>query len=197
MTAAMMFIFNDAEDRDRASDGVSRYGVYLRRYPKLFASWDDDGTVTGDPGAFAAAAWQVATSPIMAPPYLDWTAERVQSVTLAGSEDGAGLIARVQVASPDPAALARVRGFAGWDRGDRWNRGYHVPGDAEVARRPAMLTSTLLLFHLPTADLYAPADAPDRLTVTDAKASVKRLAALLDDRVAPVLAALDTPGVAR
>ncbi|TDB79673.1 hypothetical protein E1264_35200 [Actinomadura sp. KC216] len=197
----MIFTFDDTDDRDRASDGVSRYGVYLRRYTKLFAPCDGDGAVTADPGEFAAAAWQVATSPTMAPPYLDWTAERLQSVTFTHSEHDAALIARVQVAVPRPAALADTRLFADWDRGDRWNRGYHVPDDAAMARRPAMLTSTLLLFHIPAADLYAPRFAPDRLTVTDAKASLSWLAALLHGRVAPVLAALDTgaggAGVAR
>lgn len=192
-----MFVFNDRDDRDRASDGVSRYGVYLRRYPNLFASLDGDGTVVDDPAVFAAAAWQVATSPVMAPPYLEWTAERVQSVTLTHSEHALALIVRVQVAVPRPAALATVYGFAEWDRGDRWNRGYHTPDDAALSRRPAMLSSALLVFHLDAADLYAPADAPERLTAYDAKASVKRLAALLDARTAPVLAALDTAGVPR
>lgn len=193
----MLFTFDDADDRASASDGVSRFGVYLRRYPRLFASWDGDGAVTGDPVEFAAAAWQVATSPVMAPPYLGWTAERLQSVTLTGSEHAPALIARVQVAVPRPAALADVAGFAGWDRGDWWNRGYHVPDDAALSRRPAMLSSTLLVFCIDAADLHAPADAPDRLTACDAKASVKRLAALLDARVSPVLAALDSAGVAR
>ncbi len=189
----MMFTYDDADDRAGASDGVSRFGVYLRRYPKLFASPDGDGTVTGDPVEFAAAAWQVATSPTMAPPYLHWTAERLQAVTFTGSEHAPALIARVQVATPRPAALAEVAGFAEWDRGDWWERGYYVPTDAVLSLRPAMLTSTLLVFHIPAADLYAPTDTPDLLTVADAKASVKRLAALLDTRLSPVLAALDAP----
>ena len=192
-----VFGFDDAGDRDRASDGVSRYGVYLRRYPKLFASLDEDGTVTGDPVAFTAAAWQVATSPVMAPPYVVWTAERLQSVSLVSSEVDDALIARVLIAVPRPSALVSVSGFGDWDRGDRWNRGYHVPYDDAVSRRPAMLTTTALMFHIPAVELHTPADAPDRVSVDDAKASVKRLAALLDARCAPVLVALDGLGVAR
>lgn len=192
-----MFVFNDRQDRDRASDGVSRYGVYLRRYPKLFASLDEDGTVTSDPALFAAAAWQVATSPIMAPPYLGWTAERLQSVALTHSEVDSALIARVLFAVPRPSALASVAGFGDWDRGDRCNRGYHIPDHDRLSRRPAMLTTTLLVFHIPAAELHTPADAPERLTVADAKASVKRLAKLLDTRCAPVLVALDGLGVTR
>ncbi|TYB47873.1 hypothetical protein [Actinomadura chibensis] len=187
-----LFVYDDADDRDRASDGVSRYGVYLRRNPRLFAPWDGDAPVTDDPVVFAAAAWQVATSPTMAPPYLSWTAERIQSVTLAHSDHAPALIARVRVAAPRPAPLAGLRGFGDWDRGDRWNRGYHTPDDAALAHAPALLTSAEVLFHLPAADLYVPADAPARLTVTDAKASVKRLARLLHERLVPVLAALDS-----
>lgn len=153
--------------------------------------------MTIDPGEFAAAAWQVATSPIMAPPYLDWTAERLQAVTFTGSEEGAALIARVQVAVPRPAALAEVRGFADWDRGDRWNRGYHTPADDALARRPAMLTSSLLLFEIGAGELYVPQDAPEALTVADAKASVRRLAELVTARMAPIMSALDSAGVAR
>jgi len=192
-----MFAFDDAADRDRASDGVSRYGVYLRRYPRLFASWDDGAAVTCDPCEFAAAAWQVATSPTMAPPYLGWTAERVQSVSFIPSEHAPALIARVHIAVPRPAALDGVRGFVDWDRGDRWNRGYHAPGDAALSRCPAMLTSTLVLFHIPAGELHVPADAPAALTVHDAKASVKRLAERLAARLAPVLTVLDAAGVAR
>lgn len=184
----MMFRFHDAADRERASDGVSRYGVYLRQNIDRFAEWGE--LVTADVGMFARAAWQVATSPVMTPPYLDWTAERVQSVTLSLSEHDASLIACVQVAVPRPAALADVRGFADWDRGDRLNRGYHEPYDDALAARPAMLTSTTLLFAIPPRELYPPQNAPE-LTVRDAKKAVKRLAAVLDERLAPIVRALD------
>lgn len=184
----MMFRFHDAADRERASDGASRYGVYLRQNIDRFADWGE--LVTADPGMFALAAWQVATSPIMSPPYLDWTTERVQSVTFSLSEHDASLIARVQVAVPRPAALADVRGFAEWDRGERWNRGYYEPYGDALARRPAMLTSTTLLFAVPSRELYGPQDAPE-LTVRDARKVVKRLAAVLDERLAPIVAALD------
>ncbi|QKG27297.1 hypothetical protein [Actinomadura verrucosospora] len=184
----MMFRFHDAADRERASDGTSRYGVYLRQNIDRFTDWGE--LVTADPGMFALAAWQVATSPVMAPAYLDWTAERVQSVTLSLSEHDASLIARVQVAVPRPAALVDVREFADWDRGDRLNRGYHEPEDDALTRRPAMLTSTTLLFAIASRELYAPQNAPE-LTVRDAKKAVKRLAEVLDERLALVVWALD------
>jgi hypothetical protein len=191
----MMFRFHDAADRERASDGASRYGVYLRQRADRF-DWEDP--VTTAPALFARAAWEVATSPIMSPPYLDWTAERVQAVAFSLSEHDASLIARVQVAVPRPAALADVPGFAEWDRGERWNRGYHEQNGDALALRPALLTNTTLLFAIPPRELYAPQDAPD-LSVRDAKKAVKRLAAVLDERVAPIVRALDTarPGAVR
>ena len=61
-------------DRDFASDGMSRFGVYIRRHPEPF--WDRAhgfpdavfrGRVTQAAGPFAAAAWTVASPPIMGP----------------------------------------------------------------------------------------------------------------------------------
>ncbi|MFD0687340.1 hypothetical protein [Actinomadura fibrosa] len=191
----MMFRFHDAEDRDRASDGVSRYGVYLRRHPRLFTDFEDPVTV--DPVLFVIGAWQVATAPIMSPPYLDWTAERLLSVELSGSEHDGSLIARCQFAADRPAALREVGGFADWQCDAGWSgvRGYQAPDDDVLARGPVMLTSTAVLWSIPADRLYAPADAPETLTTIDAKQAVRRLAELLDARLAPVLAALDTsPG---
>ncbi|GLZ05286.1 hypothetical protein Acsp03_27520 [Actinomadura sp. NBRC 104412] len=185
----MLFIFDDATDRDLASDGVSRYGAYLRLHHSEFRCWEDD-PITGDPAEFARAAWEVARSPIMSPPYVTWTSERVQSVTFAVSGyDGRSLIARVQMAVPCPQALVEVRGFDGWTR-PRWSTSYEPPEDAALAERPAMLTTTHLLWSIPPEQLHTPADAPAELTVADAKAAVKRLGRLLDERLAPVLAAL-------
>ncbi|WP_344282020.1 hypothetical protein [Actinomadura napierensis] len=184
----MMFRFHDAADRERASDGASRYGVYLRQNIDRFTDWGE--LVTTDPGMFALAAWQVATSPVMSPAYLDWTAERVQSVDLSLSEHDASLIARVQVVVPRPAALADVQGFAEWDPGDWWEHGYREPTDGALMHCPAMLTSTTLLFAIPRRELYAPQNAPE-LTVRDAKKAVRWLAAVLDERLAPIVRALD------
>lgn len=187
-----VFRFNDAHDRESASDGVSRYGFYLRDRPDMFADWDDSGAVSTDPARFTRAAWEIANSPVMSPSYVVWDAERLQSVTCAGSELDGSLIVRVQLAVPRPVELRSVLGFGEWERGGSWGgpRGYFVPYDDSVARGPVMLTSTVLLFGVPTDQLYVPRDAPEKLSVDDAKASVKRLGALLDDRLSSVLKAL-------
>ena len=181
----MLFTFDDIGDRDRASDGVSRYGAYLRRNVNRF-DWDEP--VTTDPAQFARAAWEVATCPIMAPPYLGWTAERIQEVTFTVSQAGA-LIAAVRVAVPRPEALRVVRGFGEWERGTGYERGYWPPEEDALALGPAMLTSTVLVWSIPPEELHIPQVAPAPLT-DEAKASVRKLAVAVDKRLAPVLNAL-------
>src|SRR6266540_539516 len=75
-TAAGQVCWIDIDwDRSRASDGVSRYGAYLRTHTELFEPWQDEdahGGVTPDAGEFAVAAFRVATGPIMSPGYVRW-----------------------------------------------------------------------------------------------------------------------------
>ena len=72
-TAAGLVCWVDADwDYTNASDGISRYGAYLRGHAEEFQSWhgeDLDG-ITTDPGEFAAAAFRVACGPIMSPGYV-------------------------------------------------------------------------------------------------------------------------------
>ncbi len=182
-----VFVFHDAHDRESSSDGASRYGFYLRDRRHLFADWDAPQAITTDPVAFTQLAWEIGTSPIMSPAYIDWNAERIQTITCTSSEYDEALITRVQLAVPRPEPLRSVRGFQEWNRGTSWESGYYLPADSDLVYRPAMLTSTTLLFHLPVARLHVPLDAPAELTVRDAKAAVKRLADLLDERLVPVL----------
>ena len=58
-------------DRENASDGVSRYGAYVRQSSTLAESWDgtwDDAQVRQ--ARFAEAAWATATTPVMSPGFV-------------------------------------------------------------------------------------------------------------------------------
>jgi hypothetical protein len=182
-----VFVFDDAEDRALASDRVSRYGAYVRQHRDLFAGWDDN-PVTSDPAAFTRAAWLAGTSPIMSPAYVGVDAARVQSITLTGSEHDGSLIARMVVAASRPQALRQVARAGDFDD---WARGWQPPDDWDLSRRPALLTSVEMQVSFPAGELYPPQDAPGGLTVSDAKASVHHLAALLDQQLRPVLRAID------
>src|SRR2546422_328484 len=83
----LLVTIDDASDRSRASDGISRYGAYLRNSADEFRScWD--GAVA-DPIQFAAAAWRNATGPIMGPGYAEIRAD-INSVRITAGESGDG-----------------------------------------------------------------------------------------------------------
>ncbi|MFD0386518.1 hypothetical protein ACFQ2B_40695 [Streptomyces stramineus] len=66
-TPTTLVLIDEATDRDRASDGRSRYGVYLRQQePKR---WFMDEIEARDPAAFARFAWTAGTGPVMSPAY--------------------------------------------------------------------------------------------------------------------------------
>ena len=70
-----------AYDRKRASDGLSRYGAYVKQNLSGFAECWDGTFEAGLPVHFAVQAWRVATGPIMAPGFVRYH-RRVLSVRL-------------------------------------------------------------------------------------------------------------------
>ena len=96
-------------DREHASNGVSRYGAYLR--DAVFEPWTDhDQTVE-----WAVFAWRRATGPVMSPGYVRYH-PRVLAARLERSGWDGSLVAGVDLVSTWPeeltAALGRGRGWA-------------------------------------------------------------------------------------
>lgn len=88
---------NDTYDRENASDGVSRFGAYLRQRPKEFRdAWSDDPAPIEDAEEFAWRAWQVATGPVMVPGYAQVRPD-LHGVTLHRDDDDGTLYADVHV----------------------------------------------------------------------------------------------------
>jgi hypothetical protein len=84
-------------DLDRASDGFSRFGEYLRLNANLFRdAWQDDPAPVNDPAEFAVHAWRVAAPPVMAPGFIQWRPD-LHSVTLHRDEYDLSLYAEVRV----------------------------------------------------------------------------------------------------
>src|SRR6266571_3741015 len=100
-----IFWINYEHDREAASDGVSRYGAYVRLDSRAFAECWDGTYETRLPERFAALAWRTATGPVMSPPYVDWRAPVLSAGFEVDYDDDAGLIATVDIASPLPRAL--------------------------------------------------------------------------------------------
>jgi hypothetical protein len=197
-------------DRDQASDGVSRYGHYLRSRLGWFRDtgcWEESGHAAE---SFAVVAWRIATSPVMAPGY----ARRhpaVLGTQVERSDWDGSLLASVEVITPWPTALTRSRD---WRRGKWWREwpsepvfgsdqmSYYEPSGEDLAKDPYLLASACLRFTLTSGDLPVPpagesfsGDAPlarsdcARLTGT-AQRAVEVLAAELNSVVVPVLGIL-------
>jgi hypothetical protein len=197
------FWIDDEFDRSAASDGISRYGAYVRgRIPGGFDEcWD--GTfelVLAE--RFAALAWHTGTTPVMAPPYVHRhpvvLSARVE-VNLEAEDPSRRLTAVVDVASRWPAALEK--GWEGarcwrqwiWENrlGTSWPR---EPDGDELARGDCFaLPSLRLAFAVPAGDLPAvpvPPHARGQVELA-AREAVAVLVAELNQVVGPVLSALE------
>jgi hypothetical protein len=174
-------------DRSRASDGVSRYGAYLRGHTELFDPWRDAlGGITEDPGEFAIAAFQVATSPIMSPGYVRWHPRVLDHQVGYGEDPDPGrLVVKVALATSLPMCL----GSPWWRWTTYMGRDWSEPEDA----KQAALACLRLRWPLPVATLPRPRP-PARSgypNLRDAKVSVRALVAAINQTAWPVLAKLE------
>ena len=189
-------------DRGHASDGISRYGAYLR--DATFEPWTDhDQTVE-----WAAFAWRRATGPVMSPGYVRCH-PRVRGAQLERSGWDGSLAAGVTLVSPWPEQLTRAlaRGVRLGEQDAYWQdwpteyRGgditcYYEPSEADVVARPYLLATVGLQFTVPSAELpEPPATSADLLSAGQQAVAV--VVAELNRIVSPVLAAGLGPRPAR
>lgn len=177
------------DDRERADDGVSRYAVYLRDRPGRFESADGPmGTFTDDPVRFAEACWDIGRPPVMDNPPTR-THPRVISARASRDEwTGEYLLITVEMVSELPAALAYpsmgATPWRGWQQ-DYPGR-YHEPSYGPGAPPHVALPTLYLVVPVPAAQLPAPGPHVD-----DAFAALEAVAVVVNDRLRPILAALD------
>ncbi len=178
----------DAEwDRSRASDGVSRYGAYLRGHAELFDPWREVANgITEDPGEFAIAAFQVACGPIMSPGYVCWHPCVLDHRVSHGDNPEPGrLVCSVTLATSLPLWL----GSPWWSWTPYFGRDWCEPDDD----RHAALARLELRWPLVTSALPRPQPAArsGQPNLRDAKAAVRALVAQINQTAAPVLAKLE------
>jgi hypothetical protein len=175
-------------DRARASDGISRYGAYLRGHTEEFAPLygPDAGGITLDAGEFAAAALRVATGPIMSPGYVRWH-PRVLDHTVGHGQDPEPdrLVCQLTLATSPPRWLGAP--WQGWTQ--YLGRDWWEPDDD----RHAALARLQLRWPLHTSALPCPRPptVPGQPNLRDAMAAVGALAAAINATAGPVLAALE------
>jgi len=182
-------------DADHASDGISRYGAYVRMSAgTLFAGcWEGTGDSPAHRAArFAAAAWQTATGPVMAPGYIRMHPRVLSARTEVNGWDGS-LTGAVTLAAPWPAPLPRAADWRDWPRQHTLGGPdfYREPGEDELARGPYLLATARLLFPLPAGALPAAPDGPRKALVAAARTAVEALVAAMNTAVAPALDALE------
>jgi hypothetical protein len=108
-----VFVVREAYDRAAASDGRSRFGVYLGQ---LSSRFDDEDGPTTDRERFAASAMAIALVPVMSPPYVETHPRVVDAESVQDDEGRRGLL--VGFAVPLSAGVADCLPFdvAGWQR---------------------------------------------------------------------------------
>ena len=168
-----LFWIEHRHDRMAASDGVSRYGVYVRqRISGGFAEFWDGTYEDRLAERFAVLAWHTATGPVMAPPYADWRSPVLSARVGLDADSGSdGLIATVEIAAQWPGGLRDARGRAGgccwysWKR-ERSHGGeeyFRAPYEDEVARGCYYALTTLrLVFPVPVRLLPSAPDGSHR-----------------------------------
>jgi len=195
MSDALVAFWVDTDyDRENTSDGISRYGAYLR--DAAFEPWTDNDRAV----EWAEFAWRRATGPVMSPGYVRCH-PRVRGARLQRNGWDGSLIASVRLACswPDQLMATLTRSLAlGGDAAywHDWPTGYlsggtcyYEPGEADLASRPYLLTTLSLQFTVPSVALpEPPADASARLGA--AQQAVAVLVGELNRIVGPVLGAL-------
>lgn len=198
-------VWIDADyDQEHASDGLSRYGAYVKQNLSGFAECWDGTFEAGLPVHFAVQAWRVATGPIMAPGYVRYH-RRVLSVRLEYSYWDYSLLAFVELVSPWPQALTESRRWMEQAEQGSWGdwptafgNAYCEPGDEDLTKGPYLLATASLRFTVPSCELPAlPAawryrgtpDLAELLTV--AKASIGASIHELNRVLCPVIEQLE------
>ena len=186
---------DDDYDRDRASNGNSRLGEYLRLNAGLFRDgWSDEPAPLRDPVEFAVHAWQVATGPIMSPGYVQ-TRPDLGAVTLHRDDYDGALYADVHVRLLHSQIGGGAKRFPySWqdwesDRspwGDTDYRGLEEPGEV---KRPAVLASVVV--RVPGREwtgLVTPTAYEGRTITAEARETLDAVVRNLNVDAAPIVA---------
>jgi hypothetical protein len=191
-TATAFWVDRDY-DRAHASDGISRYGAYLRDV--AFEPWTDHDQMV----EWAAFAWRRATGPVLSPGYVRYHPRALAAQLERNSWDGS-LAAAVTLISSWPEELKApvARGLKLDDRDAFWQDwpieclgdtvSYYEPSEADVAARPYLLATVNLQFTVSSAALPEP-PATSAALLSAGEQAVAVVVAEFNRIVGPVLAA--------
>ncbi|WP_405010999.1 hypothetical protein [Kitasatospora sp. NBC_01539] len=139
-------VLDDTTDRERASDGRSRFGVYLTQHARDLH--DDDGPLPAP--AFAAAVWRIATGPIMSPGYVRIRPD-LHHLAPAVDENG-GLVLHIDVPLRHHHLAHRPHSLTDWhDLTNAWADDHRWPilVQPDTSTRPALSATAHLAIPVP------------------------------------------------
>ena len=192
----LLVYVNDDYDRENASDGVSRYGAYLRQRPDDFRDgWSDEPAPIDTAEEFAVHAWRVATAPVMVPGYAQIRPD-LRRITLHRDDDDGSLYADIHV----PLRHHHIGGgrkrfpysWQDWDA-ERNHSGDEYPSllEPRIGKTPAVLATAVVWVpghewpHLITPSAYE-----GRTLLEEARQTVYTVAQHVNDDAGPIVARL-------
>ena len=190
MTAAMRVFWVDTDhDQANASDGVSRYGAYVRQAGRGFF---EDAEDHEDPAAaLAARAWNTACPPVMVPGFVAWH-PRVLSARAERDDWNGDLLLTVDLVSTLPGAVALAAGWSwrSWQYCE-WFERFEVPPLREAGRDKALVptvTASVLIPPTCVVPQMSPGSPDWRSLAVEA---VRGICRVLNTELGPIVAALD------
>lgn len=176
---------DESYDRGYASDGISRFGAYVRQRAHLFVDdWEPLSPVT-----FACTVWSIATGPVMAPGYVRVRQEMTVRCT-HGEEPGV-LIAEVGVRLPWPSGIrGEMRGWYFGQLSQPWDDGEPMLVDPPDDRPTLLIGASV---RVPIAEKLLP--TPSRFAALDvgvAKRAVAVVCRRVNEQAGPVVELLRT-----
>ncbi len=178
-------------DRDNATNGESRFTAYVNKLRREFADWEDMDRPTS-PEKFAAAAWRVATGPIMSPGYARIRPDLHKVTAHPDTEEG-GLYVELQV--PLQHHLLRTgqmdSRWADWST-DRFHEDLYASYYEPRGNKDSVLTTATVRISGKNWPLPEPVSANSALDllVDRAKDAVDLIVSRINQEGGPVIANL-------
>ena len=186
MNTDEVFTLRDVYDYTHASDGQSRYRAYLAQYACRFRYVGED--LTKEPTEFAAAAFVIASPPIMSPPYIG-THPRVLHATPRWDMDHRCAL-HLELATPlaEHVVDQLPRHFGGWKR-DHSSGRYYSPEDHDEPTACAQLAIRIpLRVDLLPEPTYTPGGVAD---VDTAKRALRAMCTHVNSLLTHMIVGLD------
>lgn len=176
-------------DRDRASDGYSRYGAYVSARKHQFVDTYEGPEAPLEPIRFALEAWRIATPPVMGPGLVDWRPD-LHKVTIGYDEDGADMMVTVELPLRHNQLAAEIPySYKDWELQRHWGADdYQYLLEPGTRRdRPTVITTVTIRHILTSVTLVTPGRPTGRQLVDDALRSVNLTAAAINAELPEII----------